>query len=129
MAKKVPRPAGSWTFVLAADRTLPDGEQSRFTVSPLTITERAIVRDEIARIHTQPDGSKSIISQNRRQGVEIALHHIVSIENFPVGEPQPWPKGNEERLRYLEMLGDDSVQEIGNEIWTRSELGNDLKNS
>lgn len=130
MAKKANRPAESWIYVLVGDRTLPEAEQTRFTLSPLTISERAIVRDEIARVQTLQDGTKTVISQHRRQGLDIALRHIVSIDNFPVGESsQPWPKETDRRLAYLEMLGDDNVQEIGNEIFSKSELGDDLKNS
>lgn len=129
MAKKAPRPAESWTYVLVADRELATEEQSIFTLSPLSQAERATVRDELARIQTQQDGTKSIISRSHRQGWEIALRHIVSIENFPAGSPEPWPKGDVERRKYLEALDDGFVQELGNEVWARSELGDDLKNS
>lgn len=131
MAKKAWRSAESWTYVLLADRELPPEQQTRFTLSPLSQLERAAVRDEIARVQTLQDGTKSIISHSRRQGLEIAVRHIASIENFPGDTPEKekWPAGETERRKYLEMLGDDSVQEIGNEIWTKSELGDDLKNS
>ena len=129
MAKKKSRPAESWTYLLVSDRELPIEEQSRFTLSPLTQAERAAIQDDLARTHVATDGSKSVVARTRRQGLSIALDHIVAIENFPAGAPQPWPKDREGRETYLEMLDDDFVQEIGNEVFERSSVGVAEKNS
>lgn len=129
MAKRVTRPAESWSYVLQSDRGLPLEEQSRFVLSPLSQIERAAIRDEIARVSTASDGRKDIISRERRQGVEIVLDHLVSVENFPAGAPQKWPDKREERSAYLEQLDDDFVQELANEIWEKSTIGLEVKNS
>jgi hypothetical protein len=121
MAKAKKRPAEAWTYVLEADRTLDPSEQSRFTLSPMTYAQRAAVRDAMTL------GGRVYESAG-----EIAVKHIVSIENFPAGNSQPWPSDREERRRYLELLDDDAVLELGNEVWRRSTLGVDeeaVKNS
>jgi hypothetical protein len=129
MASKITRPAQSWTYILDDDRDLPDAEQSRFTLRPLTQQERAVIRDEIGRIETGKDGTKSVISRSYRQGIEIVLDAIVSIENFPAGAPQPWPDDRQQRRQYIDMLSDHYVQELANEAWFKSVAGDDVKNS
>jgi len=129
MPAKTTRPAESWSYVLECDRELDAAEQSRFILRPLTQSERAAVRDDIARVETAKDGARSVVSRSQRQGIELAINHIVSIENFPAGAPQPWPPDPATRRSYLEMLRDDYVQEVANEIWAKSVVGDDLKNS
>lgn len=116
MAKAKKRPAESWTYVLEADRALDAAQQSRFVLSPMTYAERAAIRDDLLR-------GEGNVSKVFRNAGTIAIEHLVSIENFPAGEPQPWPADRAARERYLELLDDDDVLEIGNEIWTRSALG------
>lgn len=129
MATKIARPAESWPYVLKIDREAPSEQQSRFVLRPMTQGERAAMRDEIARVHREKDGARSVISRTNRVGVEIALAHIVSIENFPAGAPQPWPADAADREKYLEMLGDSWLQEIADEVWEKSTAGDDVKNS
>lgn len=111
MAKAKKRPTEAWTYVLEADRSLDPSEQSRFVLAPMTYAQRAAVRDGM----TQGD-------RVYRSAGEIALDHILSIENFPSDDPRPWPAEREERRKYLELLDDDDVLEIGNEVWARSTL-------
>lgn len=117
MAKAVKRPAESWIYVLKADRGLEERERSVFTLAPLTYAQRAGVRDDMQR------AAAASSDRVHRAAAEIAVTHIVLIENFPAGEPQPWPKSRGDRERYIEMLDDDHVLEIGDEIWGRSSLG------
>lgn len=125
MAKAKKRPAEAWTYVLKADRTLPLDQQSRFTLRPMVYAERAMVQDDFLRSETRPDGTRVDISRVYRNAGEIALEYIVSIENFPAGAAQAWPATRAERERYLEMLDDEQVLELGNETWIRSSMGID----
>lgn len=131
MAKLVKRPAESWRYVLRGDRALPIEQQTVFTLAPLTMAERAQVHDDITRTQTQPDGTRITLGRTRQTGVELVLSHVVAIENFPVGAPEPWPTSAAARARYLERLQDDDVLELGNEIFERSDLGDEdvAKNS
>jgi hypothetical protein len=131
MAKTVKRSAESWIYVLKADRTLDPSEQTRFTLRPMTHAERAATMDDAARTLTTSEGVVSV-GRFHQNAYEIALRHIVSIENFPIGAPQPWPKDADERARYLDQLDDDDIVEVGDEVWRRSRLGADtaaVKNS
>lgn len=122
MAKKAVRHAAqSWNYVLRDDRVLPLEQQSRFVLKPLSQAERAAARDAMNRTVETPTG---VLSENRTWQVThgLALTHIVSIENFPAGDPKPWPTRLSEREAYLEQLDDDAVLELGNEIWVRSTL-------
>jgi hypothetical protein len=123
MAKSRKRPAEAWVFVLEADTQLPLDQQTRFTLRPMTHAERAAVRDDLAREERQRDGTTATVARTRQQAYAIALAHIVSVENFPVGAPQAWPNDRAAQERYLEQLEDDDVLEIGNEVWARSTLG------
>jgi hypothetical protein len=114
MAKALKRPAESWIYILTSDRALEEREQSRFLLSPMTFAERAAIKDDMIR---------SSVERVYRSAGDIVLAHIVSIDNFPAGEPQPWPKKHEDRERYRELLDDDQVLELGNEIFIRSSLG------
>jgi hypothetical protein len=121
MAKKNRCVAESWVYVTKTDRALPKEEQTRFTLRPMTWAERDRARDALS--------SESVV---HRQARRMALDHIVSIENFPVGDPKPWPSTIGEREAYLNTLDDGDVLEVGNEVWLRSTLGPDedaLKNS
>jgi hypothetical protein len=130
MAQRVAVPAERWTYVLEADRTLPIEQQSRFTLRPLSMAERAAARDNLARVHIA-HGERVITHRDRSLAFELALSHIASIENFPAGEPKPWPVDEplSARASYLELLGDEAVREIGNEIFDRSVAPPAAKNS
>lgn len=122
MAKAIKRPAESWSYVLRADRELEESERSIFVLAPLTYAERAAMRDDVLRGKTD---------RVYREAGDVFLSHVVSIENFPGGNPVPWPSDRDARVRYLELLDDLHVLEVGNEIWARSSIGEDedtLKN-
>jgi hypothetical protein len=122
MARKNRCVAESWIYVTKADRELPKDQQSRFTLSPMTAAERDVAQDTLS----------SGAAGTREYARKIARDHIVSVENFPVGEPKPWPEKSADREAYLATLHDDDVLAIGNEVWVRSSLGADeepLKNS
>lgn len=132
MAKATKRPAEAWVYLLKDDLTLPPEQQSRFTLRPMTYVERAAVHDDFLRVETLPDGTRVDVSRVYRNAWEVLIEHLVSIENFPAGEPQPWPTDRAARERYLEMLDDEMVLELGNEIWAKSTIGLDggvIKNS
>lgn len=121
MAKSKKRPPESFSFVLRGDRDLPEGEQSRFVLRPMTIDEQAAYLDAS---RDDADGG----SRLWRAAVAIVPQHIVSVENFPAGEPREWPKGHAERLEYLAELGVSACYEIGTEVFNRSYLEDAAKN-
>jgi hypothetical protein len=130
MAQRVAVPAERWTYVLKSDRELPAEQQSRFTLRPLSMAERAAARDNLARVHVA-NGERIITHRDRSLAVELSLSHIEAIENFPAGDPKPWPADQplSARLSYLELLGDEAVREIGNEIFDQSVAPAAAKNS
>jgi hypothetical protein len=130
MAKKQQRPVGTWRYILRAERTLPPEEQTVFVLRPLTQLERADVKDNMVRIHHQADGGVMKQQRDARILVELCTSHIHAVENFPVGgTPEPWPDDPAARLAYLDFLDDADVQEVGDEIWVRSSIGQPEKNS
>lgn len=129
MATAQKRAAERWRYVLDVDKALPEEQQSGFILTPLSQLERAEARDNFARRVVARSGETTVSKRDSRMCVEFCATHIAEVENFPVGAPKPWPAMPEERYRYLEQLDDAWVQELGNEIWVRSELGDDIKNS
>jgi hypothetical protein len=123
------RAAESWRYVLKSDESLPPEQQSVFVLTPLNVIERAEARDGMVRRVVGATGETTVSQRDKRLSVEFCLSHIREIENFPAGAPKPWPDTSDERLRYLDQLDDSAVQELGNEIWVRSELGETEKNS
>lgn len=126
--QRIKRTAESWSYVPRTDRELPAEQQTRFTLKPLTLTERAALKDALTRTLVQVDGSIAVLSRNRQEGLGVVLTHVLAVENYPPGAPQPWPAGQEERLVYLEQFNDDDVREIGDEIFAHSNLGEPEKN-
>ena len=129
MATAQKRAAESWRYVLNTDRALPEEQQSTFILTPLNPIERADARDGMVRRVVGVTGETTVSQRDKRLSVEFCLTHIRSIENFPAGAAKPWPDDADDRLAYLDMLGDTALQELGNEIWVRSELGETEKNS
>jgi hypothetical protein len=132
MAKKREIPPESWVYVLDADKKLPPEEQTRWTLSPMTQSERARFVDDLVRTHVSEDGGQTVIRRTEQQALGLCLTHIVSVENFPAGSngaSQAWPKGQAERERYLEMVDAADILELGNEVYVRSTAGPDAKNS
>lgn len=129
MAKAVKRPAESWTFILPSDKDLPPAEQSRFVLRPMTVSERAAAQDDLVRTMFGPNGERFVLRRTHQQAYELALSHIVSVENFPADAPKQWPDARDEQRKYLEMLDDRDLLEIGNEVWRKSAVGGEEKNS
>lgn len=129
MATAQKRAAESWRYVLKVDRELPEEQRSAFILTPLNPIERAEARDGMVRRVVGVTGETTVSQRDKRLSVEFCLRHIREIENFPAGAPKPWPDDADDRLRYLDQIDDAWVQEIGNEIWLRSELGETEKNS
>lgn len=132
MAKQAKRAAESWVYVLEADRTLPPEEQTRFTLKPMTQSERARFVDDLVRTSVAEDGSQTVMRRTQQNALELCLTHIERVENFPAGSngaSQQWPKSRSDRERYLDQLSDDDVMEVGNEVYVRSTAGPDAKNS
>jgi hypothetical protein len=118
------RAAGSWSYVLFSDRALPDEQQSRFILRPLTAAERDYVTDNSWRIVTMPNGSIERVSRMRTVARELVLTNVQSIERFPSDAPEAWPATRELREKYLDdHLDDDDVFEIGNHIFEHSKFG------
>lgn len=119
-------PAEAFRYTPIADRELALEQQSHFTLRPLTLNERAAARDNMTRVQVR-DGERLIVQRSRQLAVDLTLAHLVSAENFPAGDPKPWPADGSltERRAYLELLGDDLVNELGNEVYDRSTLEHD----
>lgn len=129
MAKKRARLAEPWVYVLRRDRQLPPEEQSKFTLRPLTISERAVAGSGLVSLVAFADGTRETHRRETIVSLNLALQNIVAVENFPSDKPEMWPDGREARLRYLEQLDDEDVFELGNEIYVRSTVGEAEKNS
>lgn len=128
MPKKFKRSTESWEYVLERDREAPPEEQSRFMLRPLTVSERAAVHSNLVMLAEATDGTRQTQTRSHIVGVSIAVQNIVGVENFPSDQPTPWPATRDERLKYLEQLHDDDVQEIANEVFAKSTIDTALKN-
>lgn len=129
MAKRIKRLTESWLYIPRADRDLAPELQSAFRLRPMAQAERTVARDDVARTVIQEDGSQMIVGRERQVAVSICVNHIVDAQNFPAGAPDPWPVERSARLAYLESMDDELVREIGNEVFTRSTIGEPEKNS
>lgn len=123
MATKNPRLAESWSYVLLRDLALPIEQQSVFRLLPLTQAERLAAFDDSSRTVIDRDGSQVIQGRSRQVALSLCLSHIGDVQNFPAGAPESWPADREARARYLEGLDDGAVNELGEEIYTRSSIG------
>lgn len=92
-------------------------------------TERVVARDDVARTVILEDGSQMVVGRERQVAIAICLHHIVEVQNFPAGVAEPWPESRAARVAYLETMDDELVRELGNEVFTRSTIGEPEKNS
>jgi hypothetical protein len=132
MAKHIKRSAESFRYVLKGDQALPLPEQTTFVLNPLTQDERRRLLDEVVVTRTLSDGVKESIDRSWQEAGQIVLAHLVSVENFPVGAPEPWPSGKgstvEQRKQYLNEFADSDVLELYNELFRRSYLGDDVQN-
>jgi hypothetical protein len=105
MARQVKRQTENWTYVLEADRALPEDQQTRFTLKPLGPQARAQVLDALSTRTIFADGTNEVRSHRHRQSLNIVVNGIVSVENFPA------------RVRYVDQLDDNQIAEIADEIW------------
>lgn len=117
MANERKRAAGSWVYVLQVDRDLPEPQQSKFTLRPLTGAERDYYR-------TLNRGAKDpgALAEPFKTAREICLSNIERIDQFPASRPMPWPEEHAARLDYLEKLEDGYVLELGIEVLMHSML-------
>lgn len=91
-------------YVPRDDRALPPEEQTTFLLTPLTLDERAGAYDTISTTVLDPSGTQTQRSGVWRQSVELFVTHVIGIENFPAGAPEPWPATREARLTYMEQI-------------------------
>jgi len=131
MAKKASRTVEQFDYTPKADRDLAAPEQSRFRFRPLTQAERLNALDTSEKIVVDGGGERSVQPRGFAQARELVLLTLVSAENFPAGEPLPYPadKGVKEKSEYLEMIDDFLIFELGNYVFSRSALGETEKNS
>jgi len=131
MAKKALRTVEEFTYTPEADRPLPAIEQSVFRFRPLTQAERLHAIDSAETITADASGARSIQPRGFTQARELVLLALISAENFPAGEPVPYPADKDTRKKsaYLEMLDDVLLFELGNYLFARSALGEPEKNS
>jgi hypothetical protein len=125
--KPVHRQLGTWTFVPPSDRKLPAAEQTTFVLKPLTQLQRMEVWDNLRWIN--PDGTAA--GRAFQQARELCLSNIEDVQNFPPGDPKPWPKdgSTQAKAEYLEQFDDMDVLLIGSAIRDHSGLDDDIKNS
>lgn len=123
--KPIKRSLGSWRFIPPSDTKLPAAEQTVFILKPLSQLQRMEVWDNLRWVN--PDGTA--MSRAFVQARELCLTNIESIQNFPPGDPKPWPDSTRDRSEYLEQLDDMDVLIIGNEIRDHSGLDEEIKNS
>lgn len=131
MAGRANRVTDEFRYVLKDDRERDPGEQSAFYLRPLTGPERARVWDEMQWTVEEPDGTRRLTSRAFQQSRRLVLDCLTRVENFPAGEPQPYPADQPMPVRekWLDQLDDMSVLELGNEIVARCVLGVAEKNS
>jgi hypothetical protein len=127
--KRIERLAESWTYIVVTDRALPPEDQTVFRLRPMSQAERLAAFDDASRTVVQLDGTQAVIGRERQVAHRICLTHIEEIRNFPASAAMPWPTNREARERYLELLDDDVIREVGNEIYDRSTAGVAEKNS
>jgi hypothetical protein len=118
MPNAVKRQVESWWFVLESEKTLPPDKQSRFLLKPLTQAERLRVWDDYKWVSVDPQGGRSITPRAMQQAEQLVLSNLLETQNFPLDNPITWPAsgGLEAKRKYLEMLDDMDVVEIGNAI-------------
>lgn len=128
MANRIRRLAESWLYVPVQDQALPPEQQSTFRLRPMAQAERVAARDDVARTLIQEDGTQLVVGRERQVALSICLHHIVGATNYPADAPEPWPEDRSAQRRYLEEMDDELVRELGNEVFTRSTIGEPEKN-
>lgn len=118
MPKRVHRSAESFTYILAADRALPLDQQSRFRFRPLTQAEKLAVLDDLNWVQINADGSRELRPRSMSQARQLVLSNLEAAENFPTDGPVAWPAEGtrEQKERYLDMLDEMDVYELGNEV-------------
>lgn len=132
MARKSERSAELFKYVLPRDQKLPVEEQTVFTCRPLTQRERMRAMDNVEAVQIDGGtGEKQLRFRGFQQAYDIVLMCLVDVENFPAGDPIPYPgkEGREEKERFLEMMDDFDVHALGDHIFDHSTIGSAEKNS
>lgn len=129
MASRAKQLVESWTYTPRADRELPLPDRSSFRLRPMTQAELAVALDDVSVTVIEPDGSKIIATREHQVALRLCRQHILSAENFPAGAAEAWPNSRVEKDRFLAMMEMDLISEIGDEIFTRSSIGELEKNS
>lgn len=130
MARRSTSAVEAWSYTPRSDRDLPVGDQSRFRFRPLTQAERLAALDASEIVHVSGTGERTVQQRSFSQARELVLLALIGTENFPAGEPLPYPASAaaSERSRYVEMIGDALVFELGNHVFDHSTLGEPEKN-
>lgn len=129
MAKAKKRSAESFSYILESDRALPADQQTRFMLRPLTSAERHSLFSRATERIELPEGGTRVISHTLALAREVCLDHIESIDRFPTDAPKPWPAKRGEREMYLDQFADLDLVELYNELFKRSWIGDEEKNS
>jgi hypothetical protein len=129
--KAFKRAVGSWAFIPAADRELPAAEQTRIWCRQLTQEERMYAWDNLNWTQRDTEGNVVILPRTFTLARELCIAAIESIENFPAGDPKPWPKDGsaDEKMAYLNMMDDYEMLRIGQAIRNKALLEDEVKNS
>jgi hypothetical protein len=131
MPNATKRQVESWWYVLLSEREKPAQEQSKFLLKPLTQAERMRVWDDHNWVTVDKDRNSAVISRGLQQALSLCISQLAEVQNFPLDGPKPWPLGGSrmEKEKYLEMLDDMDILEIGNAIRDKSTLEPEVKNS
>jgi hypothetical protein len=129
MAKARTRSAESFRYILRADEGLPSEQQSVWIFNPVTGPERARLIDEATVTRVLVDGTREVLDRANQQARENVRAHLIAVENFPSDAPKPWPKSFGDQQTYLDMLDEAEILELHNELFTRSWLSAEAKNS
>jgi hypothetical protein len=121
--KRQQRSAEAFTVVLLADQSLPVDQQSRFRFRPLTQAEKLAVLDGLNWTRITREGETELMPRSFQQARELVIDHLEGAENFPTDGPMPWPAtaSREEKAKYLEMLSEFDLLELGNELRHRAQ--------
>lgn len=130
MAKKYTARLEGMSYTPRADRDLPEAERSVFRFRALTQAERLSALDDAEVVHVSSTGERTVRQRSFSQARELVLLTLESADNFPAGGPVQYPRSGsaQERSRYLEMIGDALMYELGNAVFDHSTLGEPEKN-
>jgi hypothetical protein len=117
--KATRRSSESFWLTPKADQGLPADDQSRFKFRPLTQAERMNALDDFAVHIKRADGSMELKTRDYGQSRTIVRAHLIEVDNFPAGAPEPWPADEAARDAYLEQIDDMVLHELGQAVLDR----------